>query len=500
MTMALQLAKEGHRLNSNVTEARTHREELIALLRKPPLATRPTWIIQAKDLHNQTKKYAPANWPRECAVSEILKDAKELTRRYQHWIPAHVSQPLPVTQLGHRVDRLKNLAADLEVFRNRLQQVADTLDSVQTIEQTACRGLGIACQAVERLTTCMRRAKPSFATSIIIHQRKLEKLEDESHRLTSELERRHAGLVKDKARNVDGWTESCHKALQAVLKALQTESRKVETDLRKEVEELQKVASFDRERAMQEAKRLLDVERPPYLPPAGKADDSMAAQISLLANQLDEMLQDRESLHVALEDIRFQIRNRIHDLFETLKETRQEAFTKFDELIELKRVSETDWPPLICATGRAEGLLDSANRDEEQLRNSGGTVSNVLKLVRKLVQSYKNVINETKAKEKTNQKDRQGLQELVDRIDRWQGQLEAYRESHRQDAAAVKAVRGRLSQIDRAIAKAKRRYRRNALSYSQAKGVLQELWSLAHGEDLPVRGSDRVIRVREIEG
>jgi hypothetical protein len=143
--------------------------------------------------------------------------------------------------------------------------------------------------------------------------------------------------------------------------------------------------------------------------------------------------------------------------------------------------------------------MNSASRDEEQLRNWGRTVSNVLKLVHKLIRSYKDVIKEAGAKERKNVQDRRILQELLDRLDRWQGQLETYRQSHRDDPAVAKAVQTRLSQIDKAISRAKRRYRRDPLSYTRARAVLQELWSLAHGEDLPIRGSDRTITIREVE-
>jgi hypothetical protein len=497
--MAYQLANEGHRLESSVTEARAHRDELLVLLGRPELATRPMWLIQTEDLHIQASKYAPANWSRECAVSEILNDAKELTKRYQQYVPAHVSQPLPATQLGYRVDGVKKLANDLGVFRNRFQQVVDTLASIQAIEQAARRELETVHQAVNRLINQMKGGMPSLATPLIKHQRKLEKLQDSSHKLMIGLEHRTAGLVIEKARNVDSWADSCHKALWAVLKALQAESQEVEAELRGEVEELQELAPFDRERAMKEATRLLAIERPADLPPTSVAGDSIAAEIAHLVNQMEGILRDRASLYPALEDIRSQIRDRVDDLWETSQEARQEALIKFDELVELKRTSEADWPPLLCSTRQAEGLMGAADRDERQLQNSGGTVSNVLKLLRMLIRSYKNVIDEARAKEKKNKKDWQSLQELLDRIDRWQSQLEAYRAVHREDATVSKAVKARLSQIDKTIAKAKRRYRRNPLSYSQAKKVLQEHWSLAHGDDLPVRGSEQPIRVRDIE-
>jgi len=250
---------------------------------------------------------------------------------------------------------------------------------------------------------------------------------------------------------------------------------------------------------MKEARRLLAVERPADPPPTGVTGDSVAAQIARLADRAQEILRDREGLSLSLENIRSHIRDQIGDLHDTLQETRQEAVARFDALLDLKRTSETDWPPLVCDTRQAESLIDAAGRDERQLHNSGGTVPQVLKLVRKLIRSYKSVINETEAKEKTNQNDRHNLQQLLDRAGRWQRQLEAYRESHREDVAVAQAVQARLSQVDKAIAKTKRRYRRTPLSYSQAKGVLQELWSLAHDQDLPVKGSDQGIRVKDIE-
>jgi hypothetical protein len=499
VAMADELTRGAQELDADVTQVRTWRDRLIPLLERPELAPKPPWLKQAEDLYTQVSKYAPANWARKHAAHEILTDAGELADRQRRWVPARSSEPLPAGQLDRHLDRVRQLVADLEGFQERLQCVADTLARIQETEQAARQELETAHQSTERLLTLMDRARLSFYPAVVKHRQRLERLCQDGRRLVSELERRNRGLVEEKARRVAAWVGSDHKALEALMPQLDVDRKGIEDELRDEVRELQKLAPFDRERAIKEARQLLDVKRPGDVPSTGQGDDDPVARIAFLVRQAEELLQDRERLHISLGNVASQIRGRIDGPLQTLREARQEALAKFDELVELKRVSEAGWPPLACDTRWAKDLLDYAGRDEKALKDTGGTVSKVLKLLIKLVERYQNLIAEARVREEKNGKERQNLQGLADQMDRWQGQLEAYLESHRQDAAIVEAVRARLAQMDKALAKAKRRYRRDPLSYRKARQVLQEIWSLAHDKDLPIKGSRQTIKVRDIE-
>ncbi len=121
------------------------------------------------------------------------------------------------------------------------------------------------------------------------------------------------------------------------------------------------------------------------------------------------------------------------------------------------------------------------------------------KYSKRLARRYRDVSVKIEARAKQHQRERQDLQATLDRIEHWQGQLEAYRRARNQDRAIADAVQTRLTEINKAIRAEKKRYRAKVLTYSEARRVLQSLWTLAYDRDLFVAGSDRPLRVRDIE-
>lgn len=475
VTLALKLTQAGQALYGNVTLARDQRYELISLLERPALAIRPAWLTQSEDLYEQTRTYALKNWPKELAVSEIWADAKKLAARHEELVPLEVHEPLPVAQLGHLLGEVQRLATDLSLFQNRLQLVAKAWFALQALEQTAQQELETTLQAVERFVRQLDNAEPPIASTIIQEQQK------EGRGLVLELERRHTGLVEKKTKNVDAWVVSCHKAVHSLLVTLQTELKNRETQLRARVEAMQEWAPFDRERAMVEAQALLAVERHVGL---DQADASGAAQIAHLVDQSDPLLQERERLHIALRSFESQIVDRVNDQFEILKRVQREALREYDGLIRLQELVETDWPPLLCDVKWARDLLGYADRDRQALQYSGKTVLSVRRLVDKLIKRYEDVIAEVAAKKAKSGEERQRVRELRGRIERWIGQLEAYRDAHSQEPAIVKAVQARLDEIERAINRARNYRRGRPLTYNEVEQLLQQLWVQAYDEDL----------------
>jgi hypothetical protein len=315
--------------------------------------------------------------------------------------------------------------------------------------------------------------------------------------LTPQIDASSTRAIREGAKQVDDWIHSCHQSLRALPPALQVEVTKVEAELRNEIAELQNWGAFDREPAMKEAQQLLQIQRAKRPPPPPEAGKDRAGQIISLVNQSQEILQERHSLYTAQGNVRSQIRDQVRDRFKDLEKKHQEAQRRIEELKKLKKESESAWPPLVCDIGWAEATLARIHRAEQELPGFSRTVSDAIKHLNTLTNSHERVVAEVTTAATRLRQERQDLQYLLDQLDRWEGQLKAYRRFNYQDQARTEAIQLRLSEIHRAMREEKRRHKR-PMTYSEARQVLQTLWAFAHDRDLPLEGGE-VIRVRDIE-
>ncbi len=486
---ARELAQKTHTLEDSVSDVLIQRDRLIQLLGQADLVPDPGWLPLAKGLRRQIEsgEFASTDWPAELGIPSLLADANRLAQRHEQLLPAREGTFLPASQLGHRLADGQGLVDEIKAFQNRLQRIGSALNS---------RELETTRQTVAGLVKRMKDTRPAL-NATLKHQRNLEKLQKRSRQLTSEIERPTTKSMREKANRIADWTESCHKDLQTLPQALDSEVRKTRTQLRDEVQDLQKLAAFDREPAMQAARQLISAKRigPP---PISRSGDSRR-QITLLVNRADELLQERATLYTALGNVQSQIRDQIKGALEKLEQARQDATRKFNELQKLKRDAESGWPPLLCDTTWAQDLIESTSRDEESARDSGRSVSDVLKYSKRLARRYKDVSAEIESRAKQHKRERQDLQASVDQIEHWQRQLDTYRRARHQDRVVAEAVQARISEINKATRAEKKRYRGKALTYNEAKRVLQSLWKLGHDRDLLVAGSNQPLRVRDIE-
>lgn len=489
---ANQLAQEARTLEDQVGDVMNQRAQLMHVLDRPELALHPGWLNVAQDLYRQitTSQLARTDWPESLAVSDVLTDAQRLAQRHRQWVPAQSGEPLTASQVSHRLVEVQELAADLAAFQSRLQHIANHLRSgeLETIRQT-----------IERFVGQIKTTQPSLGTKAARPLRNLERLERRGRKLTAQIDSSSTRTIREGVRQIDDWTNSCHQNLEALSRALQAEVKILEAELRNEVAALQNWAPFDREPTMKEAQQLLQVQRPdrPPRPSQADADRDRAGPVVSLVDQAHEILRERRSLYVAQGNVRSQIRDRVRDRYDDLEKKRQAARRKVDELGKLKRESESAWPPLICDTRWAQESFEHTRREEQELHGSGRTVSGAVKRLDALVASYERLISEVNGQEGQLRQERQDLQHLLDQLDRWEGQLKAYRGFHYQDQAITEAIQVRLSEIHRAVRDEKRRLNR-PLTHSEVRQALQTVWAFAHDRDLPLDGG-QVIRVRDIE-
>jgi DNA repair ATPase RecN len=156
-------------------------------------------------------------------------------------------------------------------------------------------------------------------------------------------------------------------------------------------------------------------------------------------------------------------------------------------------------PVLACDTRPIDDLLRSAASADERLRRSGRSVADVRRSLDESTATYRQAIRAMDELEGQIDQDRPRVQELWGQVGRWSRQLAAYREGHADDPHAVQALDLRLGEIENGLAELERQWSRSAPTAGKARRDLEALWYRVGG-DVPLRGTGRVLRVREIQG
>jgi chromosome segregation ATPase len=498
MSIADKLNQKVLTLFHEIMRLRTEREALVQYLRYPEFAPKPQWLRQAEALSRQIHPYASMNWPKQLAVSKILEDARYLAQQRQQFVPAHINDAVAAQELSARVEATRQLLHSLEIFENRLQHIANTLAFIQQAERNARETLRTIQEHLAPLSRQLKSLKSSPIdrsyprSPIPKSKRSLKKLQRDGRRLASKLNRQNRGHIRDKARAVEAWAAACHKVLQDLPSAIQTEIAYIETKLGDEIQGLKKWAPFDNEHVLNTAQRHLARRRP-----GPASSPPVENPLAVLSAQVTNLLQEREDLVNILSNLQSQVRAPLEKSFATLEKLGPEAHKEVNTLKALKNRAQATWPALTCDSQTAENLLDAARKHEERLHRSGRTVTDVHQQLNAAIQQYRTAISEAQTQQKHLRQARNDLQNELNRLARWQGQLKAYQQSHSEDADIREAVHMRLNEIERAMRRARRRHN-TPLPLSEASRMLQELWTLAH-QDLRSPGSGHVIKVREIE-
>ena len=291
----------------------------------------------------------------------------------------------------------------------------------------------------------------------------------------------------------------CQRSLRRMMEAVRCDRAQAVEQLHGEIAALHELAPIDQEPAMRRATLLLDAPRPGRHPPGTLDQMEVQAEIAELVGALEDLLGDREETYIALGGLRTQIRERITGPALALEAARREALTRLDALALVARDAEDTWPPIICDTQTAEDLLGHARHDERELPRSGRTIAIVVRTLNSALRCYQDLIPEAQAREERCRVERWTLDEMVERLDRWEEQLKVYSRTQRDDPAIEQAINDRLAQIARVKGREKRRSRVQPGRFEHAQRMLESLWELGHGTDIPVEGHKQPLRIADVE-
>jgi len=457
----------------------------------------PALLVPAQALHQETAQWAPENWPPDLDVAGIWRDAIQTRSLASAGQPVELGRPLSVEELEGRLGQVQGLVDGIPRLQARLQGMGQILGKLKETEQAAMQRLESAYAALDRLVVALDTMQPSLGPKVTKHQGKLPGLRREGSELRESLRQRQVGSLESKAKLLDEWLGSCQRALQAFLEGLTQDVGRMKADLRLAVDEVQGVAPLDLEDAMRRAVEALKEPSPGTS--LGSAVEGAPQDVISLAESANRLLKEREQILTAIQNLGSRVVGPLQGPRETWERVRRETQARYEQLDKLKRSVEGAWPPLGCDMQRVDDLLRRARGSEDRLPRQGRSVAQVLEILDGAVRTYEEASEGIKAQEGQIKQEHADLVEQMRRIERWQKQLRAYRQAHADDLAVSQAVDSRLAGIDEDLRALQTQWTRNPPSFGDANARLQIIWSGATS-DMPLRGSTRIIRTKDIDG
>ena len=398
-----QLEARAQVLEEEVDQSRALREALIPLLDQPGFAEPPEWQVEADRLDPEVRRYALTNWPGELGVETFRLDAQNLRQAVRRWVPSRQDTRLLAVEIEQQKGEVERLEGEVELYWQRLGQIAAILDEIKRQEPVIRGELEAAQQAMGRLVQQANSARPPLDYALREYQNKLLEVRNDCSQLIGDFTRGR-GSFEDKLKHIERRRQAHLPVLQAFEGALQEERKAKRTELQQQVDLLMDVAPFAGERVMAEATELLKALAARHLPSLGRASSS--ARVTRLAEQAGSLLEEREALYTSLEEVRSQISNRVLDLSQRAQEMQQAAYARYEQLVRQVKAAQADGVHVSSDHGQVQRLLEDADRDGEQLRRRGRTVREVRDGLERIAETYQAAMDKAEIQQAKLRQDR----------------------------------------------------------------------------------------------
>lgn len=502
------LDQQAQGLVGKVTAAREDRRRLIALLdgESPAAATpdgakQPDWLTWARDLQAQISVYAPDCWEgaSDLRVATLLADAEALDTRRQRWIPARVDDLLAPNTLARQVKEVTAIQQDVETMQNRLDQATHWLQRLRQMEESARAKLQSVYAALDRLEIVAADLLPAELTEEENHWARVRDYLDTGYGLDLALQNSRTGSVRAKSEQVARWAEACATTLQDWQLALDAETRSALDTLDSELEALKGIARLDHEAVVTQAQNALASWESPPSKSALRRDpdvDPLVCKCTQLAAQVSERLRTLARLDSVTVKLKSEVSEPIAAPIDRWRRAYDAAEAAFGRLQRLEVQSGRSWPPVSCDTAVLRSEFELAERMQAQLYRDDTTVARVVATAEQLAEIYTRISTLAAERENAYQALRPKLDALLDRLDDWCNDLEAYGKQHSADPMVTSAIRARLDEIEAAMTQLHVEYdqAQDLVPGNEALRVLEALWRQAT-RDVPVGAGMNVIPV-----
>jgi chromosome segregation ATPase len=494
------LLQAAQALVDEVAALRKSREILTSLIDSLDDELEPDFKRWAADLHAHISRHAPEDWSPDLRVRQIVADAQAIETRRERWVPADPTAAIPTGDLARRVDACRRLIQDGLRYQRRLDRITERLRTIDALDRGARETLDTVYQAIDRLALRAADVLPPLDDEQSdLRARVMDELE-RGYKLDLAFDSPTQGIAEDRAEDVRTWVADVQGLLGTWLQALHQEIKAIRQDLVSSLHSLNALAPLSLEPAVQETQARLEKTSTFASPQQKPHADARVPHLVALSEALGDRLRTRTRLHQTRAFLRSDVIEALTQPRDAWERAREEAEQQLRDLIDLEEESQRTWLPLSCGTEAVDAQMAAAYEAEAHLRHHGETVPQVIATLRDATRSYAKATAMADARAETYKNARAHVERRVKEIERWQDDLERYRQTHGADPAALAAVRARIEEIDAAMQQLSRpdRPEGRRLTPEEAKHSVDRLWEQAR-RDLPLGAGDDVIPMRHIE-
>lgn len=466
-------------LNDHYHQVATKYEEFQPLLAALDARQSLDWCQGAQALAAQIQSYHPDNWPRQDSVFKFGSEVQVLADQLPGLLPVKQALPVKETELGDRLDKLRQLAGIYQGLRAREASIRQRLDEILTLEKDAEEALG-SSRTVLNQVGLLAHANPILQEAA---EKEINQLIAEGEQISAELENKRQGSVDKKAQKIQGFRMKVEQSCNTWLGRLNNDLRSRKEAIAAQLSTLQAIAQLD-ERAINEAEKLLAA--------GGRTRTAHKSRVLLTDmilqfRQANEEWQNSLAISRALEDLE----KPINDANQKLIEQRQKAGFHLAEASKLVP-DRRDWPPTSQTLATEIQEFDELEKQLDAIQKDR---NNALWLVSKLsdmARRYQSVAQRSRSIADRAEDDQNRIQQLEGDLDQslqlWRTQLNAYTAND----FARKGIQNVLDVANREYNSLKRQYTQGNKPYQHVEQGLVMLVRQVNSAQVSIDNTQRI--------
>lgn len=292
------------------------------------------WIAQQRQLDTETRRYAAENWDPALAVRSFLADGLALAAEIRAIIPADKKSPLAEEDLDGLISRSQQAIYRLNSYQNRVEKIRVQMEQVWDAEREAGKTLAFMLEALGTILARFDHLGQIRMDPDDLETRFRQQIAQAKARgvaLGADLNRREAGTVFAKRREIEAWAQAAAGTCQETARAAGKEAARHREGIRSRVRELLRIARLSGDPLVVNANRILDLpersytmDAPVYLDNLQKASQMMEAAGEMIETNLVERAAFK-LIESELEELLAEVRGPAREVLDILAEFRDVA-------------------------------------------------------------------------------------------------------------------------------------------------------------------------------
>ena len=156
---AVRLNEQQRELGLRLRQMEEQHTELTQIIASPEISQINAWLKDAQQLTDKVKGYAPENWPRLDAVSELPAEMQSVANDVLRVLPPGNVQSIPEAELPGRLEDARRLQQAYQRLQKRIENIRNQLTNLQK-EEKQIQGQMTSAQTTVTQVSLIIRSNP----------------------------------------------------------------------------------------------------------------------------------------------------------------------------------------------------------------------------------------------------------------------------------------------------------------------------------------------------